>query len=142
MSVVVVLSLFIKNFDQTGYVKGRFIGENISLIEDIMFHTKRMNSLGKALFIDFDSVDWNYLIAALRVFNFGPNFLNWVEVLYRDASSCVINNGYTSPFFCLQRGVRQGCPLSGLLFVIGIELFARALKMIILSEGSKLAQKR
>ena len=41
------------NPDQTGYVKGRFIGENIRLIEDIMFHTKRTNSPGIALFIDF-----------------------------------------------------------------------------------------
>ena len=48
--------------------------------------------------------------------------------LYNEASSCVINNGHSSSFFRLQRGVRQGCPLSGLLFIIGIELFARALK--------------
>ena len=110
-----------------------------------MFHTKCTNSPGIALFIDFkkafDSVEWNYLIAALRVFNFGPNFLNWVEVLYRDASSCVINNGYDSPFFRLQRGVRQGCPLSGLLFVIGIELFARALKNDHTIRGIKVGSK-
>ena len=110
-----------------------------------MFHAKRTNSPGIALFIDFkkafDSVEWNYLIAALRVVNFGPNFLNWVEVLYRDASSCVINNGYTSPFFRLQRGVRQGCPLSGLLFVIGIELFARALKNDHTIRGIKVGSK-
>ena len=48
--------------------------------------------------------------------------------MYNEASSCVINNGHSSSFFRLQRGVRQGCPLSGLLFIIGIELFARALK--------------
>ena len=120
------------NPDQTRYVKGRFIGENIRLIEDVMFHTEHINSPGIALFIDFkkafDSIEWNYLNAALRVFNFGPNFLNWIEVLYREASSCVINNGHTSPFFRLQRGIRQGCPLSRLLFVIGIELLAKALK--------------
>ena len=62
-----------------------------------MFHTKRINSPGIALFIDFkkafDSVEWNYLIAALKVFNFGPNFLNWVEVLHREAFSCVTNTG-------------------------------------------------
>ena len=45
-----------------------------------------------------------------------------------EASSCVINNGHSSSFFRLQRGVREGCPLSGLLFIIGIELFARAPK--------------
>ena len=43
-------------------------------------------------------------------------------------SSCIVNNGHGSTFFPLQRGVRQGCPLSGILFVLGIELFARALK--------------
>ena len=48
--------------------------------------------------------------------------------MYNEASSCVINNGHSSSFFRLQRGVRQGCPISGLLFIIGIELFARALK--------------
>ena len=41
------------NPDQTGYAKGRFIGKNIRLIEDIMCHTKRTNSPGIALFIDF-----------------------------------------------------------------------------------------
>ena len=48
--------------------------------------------------------------------------------MYNEASSCVINNGHSSSFFRLQRGVRQGCPLSGLLFVIATERFARALK--------------
>ena len=39
-----------------------------------------------------------------------------------------LNNGHASTFFPLQRGVRQGCPLSGVLFVIGIQLFGKALK--------------
>ena len=43
-------------------------------------------------------------------------------------AACIVNNGFTSEFFPLERGVRQGCPLSGLLFVIGIELLARAIK--------------
>ena len=90
-----------------------------------------MNSPSIAIFLDFrkalDSIEWEYLKAALKVFNFGPNLLNWIDVLYNGASSCVINSGH-SFLFCLQRGVRQGCPLSGLLFIIGIELFARALK--------------
>ena len=39
-----------------------------------------------------------------------------------------MNSGYASTFFSLHRGVRQGCPLSGVLFVLGIELFSRAVK--------------
>ena len=118
--------------DQTGHLKGRYTGENVRLIQDIMFYTKRMNSPGIAIFLDFrkafDSIEWEYLKAALKAFNFGPNLLNWIDVLYNEASSCVINIGHSSSFFPLQRGVRQGRPLSGLLFIIGIELFARALK--------------
>ena len=40
---------------------------------------------------------------------------------YTDISSCVLNNGYASKHFHLERGVRQGCPLSGTLFIIAIE---------------------
>ena len=66
--------------------------------------------------------------AALELFHFGPDILSWIKIFYKDVSSCVINNGHASTFFPLQRGVRQGCPLSGILFILGIELFARALK--------------
>ena len=54
--------------------------------------------------------------------------MNWIKIIYNDVSGCVVNNGHVSTFFHLQRGFRQGCPLSGILFVLGIELFARALK--------------
>jgi len=53
------------NPDQTGYVKGRYICENVRLIQDIMFYTKRMNSPGIAIFLvfqkAFDSIEWEYL---------------------------------------------------------------------------------
>jgi len=41
------------NPDQTGYVKGRYIGENIRLIEDLMFYTEKENLPGIAVFLDF-----------------------------------------------------------------------------------------
>ena len=45
-----------------------------------------------------------------------------------DTSSCTINNGFTSDAFKLKRGVRQGCPLSGLLFIIAVELLSSAIR--------------
>ena len=110
------------NPDQTGYVKGRCIGENIRLIQDLMFYTEKENLPGIAVFIDFrkvfDTIEWHYLEKALTHFNFGPNFLQWFKILHTDISSCVLNNGHASHFFSLEHGVRQGCPLSGLLFLI------------------------
>ena len=85
-----------------------------------------------AVFVDFrkafDTIEWNYLEKALMLFNFGPNFLQWFRTIYSNISSCVLNNGQASHFFSLTRGVRQSCPLSGLLFVIGLDLLARATK--------------
>ena len=62
---------------QTGYVKGRFIGENIRLINHIMQYTLKKNMCGTVLFIDFkkafDSIEWSFLHKALQSFNFGPD---------------------------------------------------------------------
>ena len=118
--------------DQSGYVKGRNIGQNIRLIKDIMKITALGNIPGMAIFIDFkkafDSVDWNFLAKALEAFNFGPQIRKWIRTFYTDISSCVINNGHASEFFNLQRGVRQGCPLSGILFVLCAEILAQAIR--------------
>ena len=78
---------------------------------------------------------------ALQTFNFGPDILNWFQVIYKQASSCVLHNGHASDFFLLKRGLRQGCRLSGLLFVVGIELLARVLKKDHTIKGIKVGQK-
>ena len=74
------------NPDQTGYVKGRYIGENIRLIQDLMFYTEKENLPGIAVFLDFrkafDTIEWHYLEKALTHFNFGPNFLQWFKILH------------------------------------------------------------
>ena len=120
------------NDDQTGYVKERYIGQNIRLIMDIMKVTELENIPGLAIFIDFkkafDTVDWNFLHKTLQAFNFGPCIQKWIKTFYTDCSSCFINNGYASEFFMPERGVRQGCPLSGILFVLCAEILANAIR--------------
>ena len=69
---------------QTGYVKGRYIGENIRLTYDIMDYTLKKGISGIALFLDirkaFDSISWSYLTKTLKEYGFGEQLLTWVRL--------------------------------------------------------------
>ena len=131
VSLEKVLPKLINN-DQTGYIENRFIGENIRLISDMIELYEKKDLHGILLFIDFekafDSLEWRYLFKVLDLMNFGPMFQKWVHIFYSNISSSVINNGFALDFFSLQRGVRQGCSLSGLLFVLAVEALAQAIR--------------
>ena len=83
---------------------------------------------GISLFVDFekafDTLEWNFISKTLEVFNFGPKFRNWFSILYNGTQSSVLNGGYTTNYFEISRGVRQGCPLSPFLFILAVELLA------------------
>ena len=72
----------------------------------------------------FDKLEWNFIQKTLTRFNFGNYFKKWVSTMYNNVSSCVTNNGYASKFFKVSRGIRQGCPLSALLFILAVELLS------------------
>ena len=110
------------NTDQRGYIKGRYIGENIRLIEDVI-HAKSDDSV--ILLLDqekaFDRVEWSWLFKVLKKFNFGDRFISWIKTMYKYAQSALITNGTISEYFPLSRGIRQGDAMSALLFIIQAE---------------------
>ena len=103
---------------QTAYVKGRFIGLNARLILDIFDFCEENNCDGILLFLDFekafDSVEWNFLVKSLVKFNFGPEFIAWIKILYCNPIFRIKNNGWVSRTCNMSRGIRQGCPISAL----------------------------
>ena len=106
------------NSDQTCGVPGRFIGENVALLRDVVDFASCCNDPVAILSLDqekaFDRVDWHFMDTTLRTMGLGPSFVLWVKLFYSGARSCINVNGYLSSFFSLSRGVRQGCPLSSL----------------------------
>ena len=88
--------------DQTGFIKNRFIGENIRLIDGVIKYTAAKNIPGLLLFLDFekafDTLEWPFIQRTLQHFGFGLPIQKWIKVFYRDIESCVLNNGWASNF--------------------------------------------
>ena len=91
------------NSDQVGYIKGRYIGDNIRTILNILEITKKEVDPGFLVMIDFekafDTVSWQFLYKTLDYFNFGPIFKHYINLLYTSPECCVTNNGFNTKFF-------------------------------------------
>ena len=130
--------------DQASFIKGRYIGENIRLIEDVMEYAKVHNTPGILISLDFkkafESLEWGYIMNTLDVFNFGTSIKRWISTFYTNIESAVINNGFLTNWLKPSRGVRQGFPLSPFLFILSVELLANKIRQDPKIEGIKILE--
>ena len=109
-----------------------------------MDFTDKENIPGLLIFIDFqkafDTLEWSYLYKCLEAFNFGDELICWVRTFYQNIQSCVINNGSASDYSNLERGVRQGDPLSPYLFILAGETMVVAMRENVEIKGIKLGE--
>lgn len=119
------------NVNQTGFIPGRFIGSNLRNISDVISFFQKEEGGGILASLDFakafDTLDRDFLFKTLKSYNFGDSLIKWVKLLYQGAQSCVINNSFSSGWFEVEAGLRQGCPASPLLFVLAVEKLAHAI---------------
>ena len=76
----------------------------------------------------FDSVDHSFLISTLERYRFSNRFLKWVKILLKNQESCIINGGNTTKHFKLEKGTRQGDPISAYLFILVLEIVYLSIK--------------
>ena len=73
-------------YDQTAYVKGRYVGESIHLVDDLLKYAEEENTDGILFAVDiekaFDSVDHNFIFATLNKFGFGSDFIQGIKTLF------------------------------------------------------------
>ena len=114
--------------DQTGFVSSRYIGTNVNRILNAIEYCELNDIEAMLISIDFekafDSMEWDFVFRSMRYYGFPDKFVNWIKLLYNDIESCIINDGNISRFFTPSRGVRQGCPASPYLYIIGAEVLA------------------
>lgn len=135
---------FLIHQDQVGFIRGRSSADNLRRLLHIMWMTRNCDTPTVAFSLDaekaFDKVEFPFLFYTLEKFGFGPIFRKWVELMYSDPSATVLTNGIMSPQIRLNRGVRQGSPLSPLIFALFLEPLAIALRTNLVIQGVQAEQ--
>jgi len=108
--------------NQSAFIKGRAIHDNFRSVQLACrwLHARKHPSvlvktdIAKA----FDSVAWPFLLEVLQHIGFSRRWTNWISILLSAASTKVLVNGRPGRRIAHARGLRQGDPISPMLFVI------------------------
>jgi hypothetical protein len=132
---------------QFGFLEGRQIHEAIGISQEGIHNMKVRKLKGAVLKIDlskaYDRVSWLYVQLLLIHLGFEVHFITWIMSCLTSTSFAVLINGSVSPFFTPERGLKQGCPLFPLLFLLVVEGLNKALTKSTISRellGIKISQ--
>ena len=118
--------------DQKGFIKNRYIGDNIMDIYSIIAKAEENQEEISLLLLDiraaFDSVSWSFLQKVMDKYMFPDSFMEWIRIIYRKKELRILNNGHVSDPIKPTQGLAQGDGLSPLLFVLTLETLALTIR--------------
>lgn len=117
---------------QNTFIKKQCIHDNFLYVQRVIqfLHKRKRPALFIKLDISkaFDSKGWQYLLEVLTALGFSTKWRNWISSLLGSSSSKILINGRPSQNTRHAKGLRQGDPLSPLLFIIAIDLLQRIIE--------------
>ncbi|KAL0307638.1 UNVERIFIED_CONTAM: hypothetical protein Scaly_2976400 [Sesamum calycinum] len=127
-----VLPLMIDH-SQNAFVPGRSISDNILLAQELLAGYNQARLPARCMLkVDiqkaYDSVEWDFLLETLRLFNFPQQFIILIKQCVSTASFSISLNGSIYGFFKSSRGLRQGDPISPYLFVLVMEVWSTLIR--------------
>lgn len=120
---------------QSAFVEGRQIVHNIMLVQELMNQYKRKNISSRCVLkIDlrkaYDSASWSFVEEMLRALKFPNLFISWIMTCNTSTKYSLSLNGGIHGYFYGKKGLRQGDPLSLLIFVFCMEYLSRILNYV------------
>lgn len=114
--------------DQTVFLQGQYSFDNTRKLFNVIHQLKNLPYSAAVCTIDaektVDCIKWSFMFYTLQKLGFGNNFTQWIKMLYTKPMASIKNNNQISKPFIMNRGTKQGCPLSGLLFNLVTEPLA------------------